>query len=350
MRWLGITLLAFAIVLSGCSGKSGTSSSGAVADTSTSHAGTVGTGGGGGPTGGSSSGPGGGASGTGTIVASLNRTGVDGPAPLAVNFTLSATFKDSSGKTQHPESPSVTVTWTQTVNANGTAVKDSAHAGPTINSLPAKFSLTFQTAGKYVVTATVKANGYKDGTATVTILPRAPGSPTGPIFVDGGEGDTSQWTISSKVLVVDTFVGVLPTEETPVDNPNGKWQISDKEAHTGTHSWFSDYPDNYRGRIVSNAIHVPASGATLDFWVKGGAESNGVDGLSVFINGNAVVSADEGVYADWHHMHFAMPAGDDTLEFRMDADSSCSNATGPPGLCGTGYDAGGFYVDDITVQ
>ena len=344
MRWLIVALVA-ALMLSGCSG-SGDSDGGA---SGTSKSGTTtkgGTGGSGGTTTGSG---GGGGSGSGQITVDLNRTTIDGPAPLKINFTLSASFKGADGKAATPKS-TVTVTYRQTVDANGTALSGDAQKGPTITTLPATFSLTFDNVGKYEVVATVKASGYKDGQDTVVILPRAPGAggPGGePIFFDGAEGDASQWTITSKVLIVD-FNGIVPVTETPVDHPTGKWQISDKEAHTGSKSFWSDYPDNYRGRMVSLDIEVPGTGGQLSFWYKGGAESNGYDGLFVYANGSPVLQV-SGLPYDWTQFSGAVVGGTVTLEFRFDSDPSCSSVSGAPAGCGDGWDAGGFYIDDITV-
>lgn len=346
MRWVIVAVVA-ALVLSGCSGSGDSDGD----STGTSKSGTTtkgGSGGGGSTT--TGSGGGGGGSGSGQITVNLNRTTIDGPAPLKVNFTLSATFKGADGKPATPKS-TITVTYRQTEAANGTALTGPAEKGPTVTSLPATFSLTFENVGKYEVTATIKASGYKDGQDTVVILPRAPGTggPGGePIFFDGAEGDASQWTLSSKVLIVD-FFGNVPVTETPVDHPTGKWQISDKEAHTGSKSFWSDYPDNYRGRMVSLAVNVPGNGGELSFWYKGGAESNGYDGLFVYVNGSPVVEALAGLPIDWTRFAATVPGGEVTLEFRFDSDPSCSSVSGAPAGCGDGWDAGGFYIDDIAV-
>jgi hypothetical protein len=290
--------------------------------------------------------------GVGTITVTLERTDPDGPIPLRVNFTLDATFRQADGKPGSKAGATVLVTYRQTEDANGTAVSEAAEVGPTIASLPTTFSLSFEEAGKFEVVASVKASGYQDGRATMLILPRVPGSgdPSGgePIFFDGAEGDTSQWTLSAKVVLID-FNGIVPVQETPVDHPDGPWVISDAEARTGTHSWFSTYPDNYRGRMVSLAIPVPEGGGKLTFYYKGGAESNGFDGLFVYANGQEIVPNTAAVAASWTRIQASVPGGDVELEFRFDSDPSCSNASGAPAGCGEGWDSGGIYIDDITV-
>ena len=360
MRGLALLFIA-ALLVSGCSSKSD--------DTGGSATGSH-TGSGTGSKTGSGTGTGTttGGGGAGTIAVTLNRTTIDGPAPLKVNFTLSASFKDASGKAAHPTS-SITVTYRQTADANGTAVTQDAKNGPSISSLPNSFSLSFDTPGKFEVVATVKSKDYKDGQATVIILPRAVGpAPTpgvGAIFYDGGEGDASQWTLKSTVLFIDTIAGVAPTTDTGAPYEAGctntettacKWMLTDKAAKTDTHSWASNYPDDYRGLMTSKTFTLSGAG-TLSFAIKGGAEQNNFDGLHVLAGppgSPTELALIEDTYADWATRSFAVTgSGDFAIVFQFDADSSCSSASGePPGgvlTCGAGFDQGGYWLDDITV-
>ena len=71
----------------------------------------------------------------------------------------------------------------------------------------------------------------------------------------------------------------------------------------------------------------------MTFWYKGGAESNGYDGLFVYVKDAPVMEALEGPFGKWQKATFNVPGGEVTLEFRMDSDPSCSNDPSPPAGC-----------------
>ena len=345
MRGLAL-LLIVVIVLSGCSSKTDTSST-PPSSTGTRSTTSPGTGGGGG----------------GTITVTLNRTTADGDIPLKVNFTLDATFKDASGKATHPTS-SIAVTYRHTQDANGTAITATAENGPSINSLPNSFSLTFEKAGKYEVVASVKSKDYKDGQATIIILPRVPGGTTGSdpsagaIFFDGGEGDTSQWTIASTVLAADPVGGCNLAKDTGAPFATGeKWGLATDQARTGGASWHVAYKDNIHSVMTSVSVDVPAAGGHLSFAFRGGVEANCADGLHI-LAGPAAASLTEleflqAVSDSWSTRSYPLPAGATVISFQFDADVSCSDDSGaPPGgvlTCGDGFDKGGYWLDDIAV-
>ena len=342
MKALALLAVA-ALLLAGCTdGKRGdddtassTSSSASASRSGTASASRTGTS--------SGTGTGTGSPGAGTIEVDFTRATPNGAAPLTVNFTLDATFRDAKGA----EVPAPAgATWAVTVHRmNGTTLGN-ATPGPTGNALPAAFNLTF-TAGDHAVLARVQGTGFGAGNASILVTAAGGGAP---LFFDGAEGDASQFTITSNVLL--TNIAPAPSQELAAAHPT-KWSQVTDAAHTGTKSWSSHYPDNYRSRLTTIAITVPAGGASLSYWAKGGAESNGIDGLHVLVNGAEV--ALHNAVPDWTQFTHAVPAGELKVEFRFDSDSGCSDDTpGPAGdpsgqVCGGGFDQGGLLLDDIQV-
>lgn len=293
----------------------------------------------------------------GTMALNFTRGVPNGPVPLAVNFTLSGSFTRGGSTQVAPDGLSWTI---RIVNGTTLANLANATAGPTGTTLPATFNLTFTDAGDYLVLANVTATGYTPSSATIQIAAVAAG-PGAPIFFDGAEGDASQWTITSHVYINLLLPAPNPTyETTTTPHPEGGWVINDADKKTGAKSWLSPYPDNYRTRMTSVAFNVPASGATLSYSLKGGAESNTVDGVHVLVGESAAalteVAYHTGAAIDWTQFTASLSslAGKSgVVQFRFDADSGCSN-DGPPGpvagqICGAGFDAGGFRIDDIQV-
>lgn len=292
-----------------------------------------------------SSGPGGQ---SGSIELNFTRATPNGAAPLTVDFNLNATFRNAQGQQQ---AAPASLTWTITLDDGNQT------AGPTGTTLPAAFNMTFDEPGNVTVLAVVAASGFGSANDTILVTVTAPsgggggggGGGSGPLFFDGAEGDDSQWTITSNIWLYDVFTGA--EEELPVEHPEGTWTASTAQAHSGTKSWYSLYPDNYRTRMQAISFDVPAGGATLSYWVKGGAEANDADGLHVLVNGaEAILHVN---VPDWTRFEHDVPAGPATILFRFDSDLSCSNE-GPPSqvggfVCGAGYTLGGLYVDDITV-
>lgn len=307
------------------------------------------------PTGSSSStSTSGGPRGNGTIEVLVNRTTPNGPAPLTVNFTLDAVFRTAAG----PVAPKpASLRWEVLLaNASSNGTHDDALADDVQNgtSLPANVTLELASPGNVSVLARVHAAGFASGNATFLVLVNATTGGGAALFFEGGESDTSQWTLSSNVYL-NPNLGT-PDAELPEAHPDGDWAITDSGARTGTHAWLAPYPDAYRGRMTSVAIPIPAGGATLSYYVKGGAESNSIDGVHVLVAEEggefAEVAYHSDVIADWtlSEVDLGDFAGKSVqLQFRMDSDMGCSSSPSPPAGCGSGYDAGGILVDDITV-
>src|SRR5688572_5968735 len=191
----------------------------------------------------------------------------------------------------------------------------------------------------------------------------------GPIFFDGAEGDASQWAITSNLYVnvnLNPPNGPPPAPQNPDDQETDEahpddagWAIVADPFHAGAHSWGNTYPDNYRSRMTSSPLAIPAGGATLSYWVMGGAEDNTVDGIHVLVGETADALAEvayhSGVIEGWTLFEVALDslAGKTAvLQFRFDSDISCSNQSPPEeggALCAPGWDAGGLFLDDILV-
>lgn len=352
-------VLVAALLLSGCASKGG----GKDADSSkTSTASSTKTGSGSGTSSGtkSTSSSATGSSSPGTINVTLTRSAPNGAIPLSINFSLNATFR--TGGKQVP-APSGT-TWSVTiVSGNGTNGTANGTAGPTGTALPANFTLNFTTAGNHTVRAVVKAPGYTDGNATVIVVATAAGAGA-PLFFDGAETDASQWTIASKVLVTNLPTLVVPSpegQELAADHPGGKWAQTTDEHLTGAKSWHVAYPDNMRAKMTSVAIPAGGASHTLTYAYKGGAEGTSVEGLFVLAGPAGgtlqVLAHHSGAAVGWTTESLLLPTvdGDLQIQFRFDSDISCSSdpqtvpPTDPAGACGEGYDAGGYWLDDITV-
>lgn len=322
----------------------------------------------GGPTSGPSGGPttsprpSGNQPGAGTTQVAIKRLNPNGAVPLAVNLTVSATFKTPEGDAAQPQSLEWATAAVRVKDATGAAVQATAVEGPKGTKLPADASIRLTDAGTYIVVAMVRAPGFNEGNATVEVLATAASGPGGPTihFFDGAESDTSQWTITSNILVTDNLVGEAGQEELDQEYPEKAWAQSEAEKKNGAKSWYSQYPDNYRTRMVSVAITVPAGGATLSYSIKGGAEKAGgeVEGLFVFAGPEGGERAQlagplNGLYPDWKAFQHKVPAGKIQIEFRFDSDGSCSNDSDLPANpvlnCGEGTSGGGIWLDDIKV-
>lgn len=348
-------LLVGAILLSGCASKkgggddddgtSGTSTSTSTRTASGSSTGTQST------SGSSTAGP----VGDGTTTVSFTRSTPDGAVPLGINFTLDATFADGAGEPVTPSS----VTWAIEILA-GNATNQTSTPGPTGTSLPANFTLNFTAAGNYTVVALVEGFGFVPTNATILVA-AFPGTAGVPVFLDGAEGDTSQWVITSNIYINANLPNAPGAPATPDTfestqaHPDGGWRQVTSAQHTGAKSWGTTYPDNYRSRMTSVDIPVPAGGATLSYWIKGGAEDNGVDGIFVLTGtGSTFTQAayHTGTFADWTEFTLPLAGGPIKVQFRFDSDISCSNegpAEGGDDLCGAGWDGGGLFLDDIKV-
>lgn len=320
--------LAFAfvlvILLAGCSGK------GTTQDSDTGN-GTVATSGvisshGGGPAG-SNNPP------TGSAAASVS----SGMAPLTVVFTLDGKDKDNDP-----------LSWTLDANGDHTSDKNG-------KTLPATVNFTYMSPGVFNVTYKL-SDGKADVSfpLVVTVTPNV--SSCVPLLSDGAEGDASLWAIASEV-VINGNAPPAPPIPSGQPHPLGPWgQVTD-QFHLGAKSWHAHYPDNYVSTMtLAKALGVPAGGATLSFWAKGGAEANGVDGLFVNVGADATHLENQiyqaTVYGDWTQFSLKVPAGPLVVQFVFQSDVSCSSEPAPTGnaaACGAGYDAGGYWVDDILV-
>ncbi len=345
-------LVVAAILLSGCAAKKGgdedkdgtgtstTTKTGTATDTGTKST-----------SGSSSGGPGG----LGNITVAFTRSTPNGAVPLAVNFTLNATFKGADGKVAKPAS----LSWSVKV-VSGDATNATSTDGPTGTTLPANFTLNFAQAGNRTIVAQVNAPGYASANATILVAASPGGVAGAPLFFDGAEGDASQWTIASKVLITNV-APMVPEQELAADHPS-KYAASTDQAKTGTKSWHVTYDDNLRARMTSVAIPLTAGSHTLSYTLKGGAEGTSIEGLFILVgpaDGTlAVVGHHSGAAIDWTTFNIPVPASAGPsikVQFRFDSDVSCSSgaATVPPedpaGACGDGFDAGGYFIDDVTV-
>lgn len=333
--------LALAIVLAGCtSGKGKDDDDGSDGSSSTTR--TSGT-----STRSSTSGTGTGSGAPGTIAVDLTRSTPDGAVPLQVNLTVAAKFS----KAGSPATPGG-LAWTLKV-FQGNLTQPNATLQRSGASLPANVTLNLTTAGNHTFLAEVTAPGYTPGNDTVLVL-ASPGGPGAPIFYDGAEGDASQWTITSNIYIDLNLNPPAGTDNEELDaaHPEGGW-VQVEGGRSGK-AWGTPYPDNYRTRMTSVALQVPAGGASLSYWIKGGAEANSVDGIHVLVGADelAEVAYHTGVIADWTQFTVSVPAGEQKVQFRYDSDVSCSNEGPPAGgenACGAGFDGGGLLLDDITV-
>lgn len=291
----------------------------------------------------STSGTGTGAGAPGTITVDLTRSTPDGPVPLQVNLTLDADFRRGSA-TATPSG----VAWTLKVH-QGNQTNDTLQRSGT--TLPANLTLNLTTVGNHTLVAEVSAPGYTTANDTVIAVARA-ASAGGPLFFDGAETDGSQWAFSNE-LVIDL---ILEREATGREHPEGGWAASTAQAKSGTKSWHAPYPDHYEGRMTS--VATPTAASTLTYWYKGGSESNDVDGLYVLAGPDAGALAEVayhgGAAVDWTPVTVSLPAGSKVVQFLMYSDASCSSDPVPVGgadgaACGAGWNAGGFYVDDVTL-
>jgi hypothetical protein len=293
--------------------------------------------------------------GNGTIEVLVNRTTPNGAVPFAVNFTLDAVFRSAAGAIVPTPA---TARWevlifTTNGTANGTAHEDSFTDAPNGTALPANVTYNLTVPGNLTFNTRVHAPGFATGNASFLVLANATGAAGGGVlFFEGAEADESQWDLEDE-YVLDLIAERVPTGES---HPLGGWGITDAEAHTGAGSWHAPYPDNYEARMTS--VPFPAGASTLTFWLKGGAEDNGNDGLHV-LAGAAADDLEEVHYqavvlADWTQFVVDVPADATVIQFLMYGDASCSSDPAPVGggdgvVCGAGWDAGGFYLDDITV-
>ncbi len=343
-------MLVVCLALAGCQAKKSDKND-AETGTNTSGGGTgTGTGTG------TSSGTNTGGPGLGTITLNFTRSTPNGAVPLGVNFTLEATFA-RAGSSAPPSGASWTVT-TVAVGGND-SLNASAPAMLTGTTLPVNFTLNFTVAGNFSVKASIKAPGYAPSNKTILVA-AIEGGPGAPIFFDGAEGDASQWTITAFVYINGNFPAPANNNdeyETTQTHPDGGWTQGTTQFHAGAKSWGTTYPDNLRTRMTSAPFEVPASGATLSYWVKGGAEENNVDGIHVLTGASPTaltkVAYHTAVIADWTEFSVPLLAGPTVVQFRFDSDVGCSNESPPPqggAACAAGWDGGGMFLDDILVK
>lgn len=269
-------------------------------------------------------------------VPSLAASAVAGRAPFNVTFTLDATDQDHDA-----------LTWSFDADADGTA-----DMGGT--ALPATVPFTFTTVGPVNATLTV-SDGKQTATASKVITVTGAAGAV-PLFLDDAEGDAAKWTITSEV-VINANAPPSPPVPTGQAHPLGPWIQVNTVAHGGSKSWHAPYPDNYVSIMTVKApVAVPAAGATLSFWAKGGAEDNGFDGLYVNSGPDATTITNQVyqavVLSDWTQYSIPVAPGTVVFQFVFQSDVSCSSDPSPTGnaaACGAGFDAGGFWIDDVTV-
>lgn len=339
-------LLVSSMVLAGCSssndpdGTTTTDATGGATATKTASntdTGTSGTSGGSGSTSGGVV--------KGSMEIKFTTTSLNVDAGDQSSFQVNATFKDSKGAVVNPPGISWRATRVLSKDTEGVPTGNAPTEAASGSKLPGNFTLTLSNAGTVTVRAFVKANTFSEQNVSLDINVNAK---TG-IFFDGAEGDGSAFTFTSNVYVADVSTG--ETMELPTEHPDGSWEKSTVEPYAGTASWWSQYPDNYRARMTIASVTMPAPGM-LTFWMRGGAEANGMDGLFILVN-----DEEKGYYSDdlggWAQVQIPLPSGDVKIEFRFDSDLSCSDQTNIPGsgglICGNGFDKGGIWIDDIAI-
>lgn len=289
--------------------------------------------------------------GDGTTTVDFKRTNPNGPVPLNVNVTIDAAFAGSDGKPATPSGVAWGIAIILVKDPTGADLPPKATEGPSGTSLPATATVKIEEAGTYALVAFVAAEGYGEGNATIEVI-ASPSTPDAPKFhfYDGGESDASQWTLTSKILIGDAVTHtVQPTE---ADHPTGGWEQSDAQKKEGAKSWFASYPDNYRGTMTSVVIDLPAP-AKFTFQYMGGAEGNAIDGLRVLAGPEGAL-VEKAFYSGpgvpWTKASFPIGPGKVQIAFQFDSDFSCSNDTNQVGdICAAGFDAGGYYIDEIMV-
>jgi hypothetical protein len=272
---------------------------------------------------------------------SITGENLNGVAPLDVTFSIDGSPPDGAS-------------WTLDFGDGSPA------EGSSDPAFPATVKHTYASPGTLTATVTAVYPDHASLSRDIKVEALAPGdapAPAGPppIFADDAEGDATKWTITSKVYESDPLNE--QHMETTADYPGRAWIQDGTNVVGGSKAWYTDYPDMYRGRMVSSTFTVPPEGAVLSFSVFGGAEANNIDGLYVYAGTpDAMTQLD--YFTDqlpgWVQTHYDLPGGETQLEFRFDSDSSCSKDTGIPDnpvlACGPGYEGGGFWVDDILVS
>lgn len=326
--------LVVCVVLSGCSGGGGDDAT----DTETGASDDPTTGPGGSTSGGTTtSGPSSTTGGTGNRppTATISPSAVAGGVPFMVNFTLDANDADGDE-----------LAWS--FDADGDATAD-----VTTGTLPLVFAFTYEIAGTF--TATFEVNDGKEKVIVTKDISATGTSGPSAIFSDDAEGDASKWTLANEVVF---YAAPAPPGPTGQPHPLGDWAQVTDDFRGGAKSWHALYGDNYIGSMTTaTTIQVPTGGATLSFWAKGGAEDNSYDGLYVNV-GPTVDAMTNMVYQavlleSWTQFAIQVEEGPIVIQFVFASDVSCSSDPAPvggPNACGAGWDAGGFWIDDIELN
>lgn len=268
---------------------------------------------------------------TGKVEASI----AQGQAPLRVDFTMDGSDKDKDA-----------LSWSLDVNGDGKVDRNG-------NKLPATANYTYMSPGVFNVTYLLD-DGKSKVTFPLAITVTANVSNRTALLSDGAEAAPTAWVFTNE-LVIDTVATKVRTGQ---EHPQGGWVQTADEAHMGSQSYHAPYPDHYEAKMTTAApIPIPEGGATLTFWLKGGAEDNSYDGL--YVNSGTDPAALENqvyqaaAFAEWTQFSFTLEPGDQTVEFVFKADASCSSdpePVGGPGACGPGWELGGYWIDDITLS
>lgn len=290
----------------------------------------------------------------GTIEARLERRSWDGPISMPMRLALYATFRGPTGIAHDtPEE----LNWTIHVLGPGYSqtFPVDATAG---HGLPGAADFLPPREGTYYAVARVTAPGYEADTDEQTM--RATDLPVPPVLFEGGESAPTLAPEDHRMVGVAPFTEVVD-EPGSLPPPPG-WHRDGNVSLEGRYSWASRYHDNMRTTLTSNEFTLGVDGGFLVFWARGGAENNTVDGLyatSVLPDGPD--SNDDpdyvdllhlsGPFEDWSPHFIELDPGVQRLEFRFDADSVCSGDTNPAAgaACLEGYDAGGFWLDNVAV-
>jgi hypothetical protein len=278
----------------------------------------------------------------GRIDLRLTRETWDRPAPYPARFAAYAEFRNAAGRAVDTPKDAA---WTLMFAGDG-MVRSAAGRG-----MPAYPEFEATNPATYVATFTLQADGFRTASKSVTV--EAFGARGSDLVYYDEMADMPPFTFSG------AMIAYTPGQDMKYVAPNhGAWERQEGFGHLGTQSWRTNYPDSSVSNLTLPRLWLPAEGAVLEFWSRGGAESNGFDGL--YVNaidslGNVVQLArlqDDG--PNWREHRIGLPGGVQNVQFQFRADAVCGGIPMPVngsavGACGNGYDAQGFWIDDVKV-
>lgn len=278
----------------------------------------------------------------GRIDVRLTRETWDRPAPYPARFAAYAEFHDAAGREVKTPKDAA---WTLMFAGDG-MVRSAAGRG-----MPAYAGFEAASPGRYVATFTLQADGFQTARQAVTVEAFGPhGSDL--IYYDD-MASMPPFTFSGATIA---YAHGQPMKYVA---PNaGSWERQEGYGHSGERSWRTNYEDLTVSNLTLPRLWLPAEGAVLEFWSLGGAESNGFDGLYVHaidsLGNIAELARLQNDGPNWRAHRIELPGGVQDVQFQFRADAFCGGTPLPVngaavGACHTGYDAQGFWIDDIQV-